>query len=38
MENDLKIIPVINKIDLPNANIEKVKDELMTVLGFSEEY
>ncbi len=37
MENDLKIIPVINKIDLPNANIEKVKDELMTVLGFSEE-
>ena len=28
MENDLTIIPVINKIDLPNADIEKVKKEL----------
>ncbi|MDE6284535.1 MAG: translation elongation factor 4 [Bacilli bacterium] len=37
IENDLKIIPVINKIDLPNANIEKVKKELMEVLGFKEE-
>ena len=37
MENNLKIIPVINKIDLPNANIPKVKDELINVLGFKEE-
>ena len=27
LENDLTIIPVINKIDLPNADIEKVKKE-----------
>ena len=37
MENDLTIIPVINKIDLPNANIEKVKKELMENLGFRED-
>ncbi len=37
MEQDLTIIPVINKIDLPNANIPKVKEELKRVLGFQEE-
>ena len=37
MDNDLTIIPVINKIDLPNANIPKVKEELTRVLGFKEE-
>ncbi len=37
MEDDLTIIPVINKIDLPNANVEKVKQELKSVLGFKEE-
>ena len=37
MEDNLKIIPVINKIDLPNANIPKVKNELINVLGFKEE-
>lgn len=37
LENDLKIIPVINKIDLPNADIPKVKKELVEVLGFKEE-
>ncbi len=37
MENDLTIIPVINKIDLPNADIPKVKKELMSVLGFKED-
>ncbi len=37
MENDLVIIPVINKIDLPNANVEKVKKELVDNLGFKEE-
>ncbi len=34
MENDLTIIPVINKIDLPNADAEKVKDELVQTIGF----
>lgn len=37
MENDLVIIPVINKIDLSNADIPKVKRELMETLGFSED-
>ena len=37
LENDLTIIPVINKIDLPNADIEKVKQELMDTIGFKEE-
>ncbi len=37
LDNDLKIIPVINKIDLPNANIPKVKEELINVLGFKDE-
>ncbi len=37
LENDLTIIPVINKIDLPNSDIPKVKEELKTVLGFKDE-
>ena len=37
IENDLTIIPVINKIDLPNANVPKVKEELVKTLGFKEE-
>ena len=37
LSNDLTIIPVINKIDLPNANVPKVKEELMRVFGFKEE-
>lgn len=37
MENNLKIIPVINKIDLPNADIPKVKRELKSVLGFNDD-
>lgn len=36
MQNDLTIIPVINKIDLPNADIDKVTKELHDVLGFNE--
>lgn len=36
MEQNLTIIPVINKIDLPNADIPRVKKELMEVLGFNE--
>jgi len=37
MNNDLAIIPVINKIDLPNADTTKVLKELKEVLGFNEE-
>ena len=35
LEHDLTIIPVINKIDLPSANPEKVKQELIDAIGFS---
>lgn len=35
MENNLEIIPVINKIDLPNADIEKRIEELNKTFGFS---
>lgn len=34
LNNDLKIIPVINKIDLPNADIPRVTKELEKVFGF----
>ena len=37
LENNLTIIPVINKIDLPNADVPKVKKELIDTLGFDEE-
>ena len=37
LENNLKIIPVINKIDLPNADTEKVKNELIDTFGFEED-
>lgn len=33
MDNDLEIIPVINKIDLPNADSERVIKELEDVIG-----
>ena len=33
MEADLKIIPVINKIDLPAADVERVSKELINLLG-----
>ncbi|MDD3107551.1 MAG: translation elongation factor 4 [Bacilli bacterium] len=33
MDNNLEIIPVINKIDLPNANPEFVKKEIEDVIG-----
>lgn len=37
LDNNLKIIPVINKIDLPNADIPKVTKELVDTFGFSED-
>lgn len=33
VENNLEIIPVINKIDLPAANIERVKDDIENAIG-----
>ncbi|MEW6407837.1 MAG: translation elongation factor 4 [Patescibacteria group bacterium] len=37
IENNLEIIPVINKIDLPNAEVEKTKQEIKSLLGCREE-
>lgn len=37
LENNLEIIPVINKIDLPSADIPKVKKELYDTFGFTSE-
>ena len=33
LEQDLKIIPVINKVDLPAADVEKVSAEIVNLLG-----
>ncbi|VEU76538.1 translation elongation factor 4 [Mycoplasmopsis columboralis] len=33
IENNLEIIPVINKIDLPSADVERVKQEIEEVIG-----
>jgi GTP-binding protein LepA len=33
VDNDLEIIPVINKIDLPGADVEKVKEQIEHVVG-----
>ncbi len=33
LENDLEIIPVLNKIDLPSANPEEVTDEIVNLIG-----
>jgi GTP-binding protein LepA len=37
IEQDLTIIPVINKIDLPNAEPERVAEELERIVGFRPE-
>ena len=36
MEDNLKIIPVINKIDLPNADIVNVKRQIMEIMNVDE--
>ena len=33
LENDLEIVPVLNKIDLPHADVEKVRTEIEDVIG-----
>ncbi|MDD5039749.1 MAG: translation elongation factor 4 [Patescibacteria group bacterium] len=35
LEQDLVIIPVINKIDLPNADVERVRNDLIKLIGCS---
>lgn len=37
LENDLEIIPVINKIDLPSADIEGVRGEIEDIIGIPAE-
>lgn len=37
LENDLEIIPVLNKIDLPSANPEEVSDDIVDLLGCNHE-
>ena len=34
LESDLKIIPIINKIDLPNADVERIIEQLKDIFGF----
>jgi GTP-binding protein LepA len=36
LENNLEIIPVLNKIDLPSANPEEVKDQIIDLIGCSD--
>ncbi|HKK11652.1 MAG TPA: GTP-binding protein, partial [Flavobacteriaceae bacterium] len=33
LENDLEIIPVLNKVDLPSANLDEVTDDIVDLLG-----
>ncbi len=37
LEHDLEIIPVLNKVDLPSANPEEVKDQIIDLLGCEDE-
>ena len=37
LDNDLEILPVINKIDLPNARVDEVKKEIEDVIGLDTE-
>lgn len=37
LDNDLEIIPVLNKVDLPSANPEEVSDDIVDLLGCKHE-
>jgi GTP-binding protein LepA len=37
LEANLRIIPVINKIDLPNADVDRILDQLYEIFGFKKE-
>ncbi|MBQ8885412.1 MAG: translation elongation factor 4 [Clostridia bacterium] len=38
LENNLEILPVINKIDLPSARVDEVKQEIEDVIGLDASY
>src|ERR1700677_2930245 len=35
LDHDLTVIPVLNKVDMPNAMIEEVKDQMVEIIGCS---
>ncbi len=37
IDNDLEVVPVINKIDLPSADVEKVRGEIEDIIGIPAE-
>lgn len=37
IEHDLEIIPVLNKVDMENANIEEVSDQIIDLIGCKKE-
>jgi GTP-binding protein LepA len=37
LDNDLTIIPVLNKIDMPNAMVEEIKDQMVEIIGCTRE-
>lgn len=38
VDNDLEIVPILNKVDLPGANVEEVAHQIEDVLGISMEH
>jgi GTP-binding protein LepA len=38
IENDLELIPVLNKIDLPSAEPDRIKEQIETIIGLSTEH
>ncbi len=38
IENDLELVPVLNKIDLPSAEPERIKEQIETIIGLSTEH
>ena len=37
IDNDLSIIPIINKVDLPSAMVEDVKQQIIELIGCEED-
>ena len=37
MENDLEVIPVLNKVDLPHADVGRAKSEIEEIIGLDAE-
>jgi len=37
IENNLAVVPVINKVDLPNAQVKEVKEQIQDLIGCSED-